>query len=78
MKKLFASLAITALVALPISAQEQSSSSAGGSAGGASGGAAGAGAGAGAAAGAAVGGIAAATVAIAADSTHIPRVDVLP
>ena len=45
MKKLFASLAITALIALPISAQEQSSSSAGGSAGGASGGAAGAGAG---------------------------------
>ena len=54
MKKLFASLAITALVALPVAAQESGSASgsggaggAGGASGGAAGGAAGAGAGVG-------------------------------
>ena len=69
MRTLLTSLAIAALTALPLTAQESTSASgssagAGGASGGAAGGAAGAGAGA--AAGAAVGGIAAATVAIAA------------
>ena len=75
MKKILASVAIIALTAFPIAAQQAGSSGAGGSggaAGGASGGAAGgaAGAGAGAAAGAGVAagavGVAAATVAVAA------------
>ena len=66
MKKLLASIAITALVSLPVGIWSASGGSGAASAGGASGGAAGgaAGAGAGAVAGAAVGGIAAATVAI--------------